>query len=1050
MSQTRHIRIGLSAGLLVLSVVLLCAALFFPGSSDTAGQARRVERRLQKRLALLETYVSRGPSAGKLPPDMVIYRYVDDSLYAWSNQFPVRNDDIHRSIRIERLSGYRSALDTPLADLPDSFRLVSLGPKWFLIRAQRSGPATRLEGLELDNVRLGLGDRFSIRPLATSGGSVVQVAGKPCFKILCDNVREPGAIGARKGGWAVLLLYPLSLALFLLSLGLHLARLRVPLAVVLPAVVLIAGYSFLALRSLILDAGVSLELYKFGELNSRTLLSYAAFLLLFCCIPLLLSSARLPVLGLRARLAWALAAGLYLMLATALLGFRKEQEKVSLWAERLSVERDSTLESQLQQVEEAIALDPVIAEFSLTDAGPELIRNRIAESYLPRISPIYRIRVMALPPGSVNPAGRRLLRSVLSSGKQIAGQSRFLYTIRDGQASYDGVFSYAGERPGEVSFVLVEVEPVAGVRSRGYARLLGLSETEGVQMPGFYSYARYDAGRMIYCQGSYAYPTAIDGDFSDRGGYLHFLNHVAGGDALIVISRPRISSLNYVFSTLFLSVLMFLLLSLFPFGRKKVDRRDYFRTRINWVVMLSLTVTLVVMAVVSVFFVYRRNEVNQQGLLADKVLMLQRMVRQSGGSLPVALERAAAEAGVDLTLYAPDGKLVASTAREVFDRLLAGCRMNETAFDQIVHQKRRYFTQREVLAGRDYMALYAPLLDADGKLVGVLCSPHTERSYDFVREAMMHLMAILTVFIILLILARVMVMGMLDRIFHPLLEMGRRMVRAGSGALEPIEYDREDEISSLIKAYNDMVQQLEESRATLAQAERDKAWSAMARQVAHEIKNPLTPMKLQLQRIIRLKEKGGDQWQEKFDEMAAVLLEHIEILTQTANEFSDFAKLYVQEPVRMDLNRLLEDEIAMFDGREGVEFSYFGLEGAEISGPKPQLTRVFVNLINNSVQALEGVPDAKVVVSLRKSAREDALDIVFEDNGPGVSEENRDRLFTPNFTTKNGGTGLGLAISKSVLERCGASITYSRSFTLGGACFTICYPAGLPPTRTEV
>ena len=101
---------------------------------------------------------------------------------------------------------------------------------------------------------------------------------------------------------------------------------------------------------------------------------------------------------------------------------------------------------------------------------------------------------------------------------------------------------------------------------------------------------------------------------------------------------------------------------------------------------------------------------------------------------------------------------------------------------------------------------------------------------------------------------------------------------------------------------------------------------------------------------------------------------------------------------------------------------------------------MFVNLINNAVQALEGRLDGRIVVSLRKASRDGWLDIVFEDNGPGVSEENRDKLFTPNFTTKNGGSGLGLAISKSVLERCGATIAYSRSFTLGGACFTISYP----------
>ena len=1090
---------SLSAGLFALSVIILSASLLLPGKVDSAAQARRVERRLQKRLALLEACASRGPSAGKLPPDMVIYRYVEDSLYAWSNQFPIRNDDISRPILIERLSNPRSALRSPLAELPDSFSVVSLGYKWYLAKAVRRGPSTIVEGLELINMRdartpeginpkLGLGARFCIRPLSSSGGSVVCIGGKPCFKILCEDIRVHG--GADEAmAWCSLLLFLaallcwvyarrspkayalfaaltliavlamyvwgralppslvalllVNLTLFCLSLGLYLSRLRAPLAAVLSAAVLIGIYAFFSLRSILLHSNISLELYKLGELSGYTFLVYAAFLLLLSCIPLLLASARLPVLGLRARLRWSLLAGIFLMLSAAVWGFRKEQERVAGWAGGLAVERDAPLEVQLSRVEGRLAADPLIAALSLLDSGAELIRHRVSESYLPRISPEYRIRVMTIPPGDADPARRQMLRTVIASGTQVEADSRFLYTIKNGRASYDGVFSYGGEVPGQVCFVLIEIEPVAGLKNRGYARLLGFSDEGGVQMPGFYSYARYENGAMVYCQGTYAYPTAIGAEFTDRGGYVHFVNRVSDDGAIIVISRPRISGFNYIFNALFLSILMYLLLSLFVIGHRYNPRRDYFRTRINWVVMLSLTLTLVVMSVVSVIFVYRRNEVNQQSLLASKAVMLQGMVQQSEDGLPAALDAAATAAGVDLTLYAPDGKLVTSTAGEVFDRLLPGCRMDETAFEEIVHRKRRYYTQRETLAGKDFIGIYAPLTDAQGRLSGVLCSPHTERSYDFVREAMMHLMSILTVFIILFILARFLVMGMLDRIFQPLLEMGRKMDRAGRGALETIEYDREDEISALVKAYNGMVLQLESGRESLAQAERDKAWSGMARQVAHEIKNPLTPMKLQLQRIIRLKEKGGDAWQDKFDEMVSVLLEHIDILTETANEFSDFAKLYIQEPVRIDLNRLLEDEIAMFDGREEVEFTYFGLEGAVINGPKPQLTRVFVNLMNNSVQALEGVPDGKVVVSLRKSGREGCYDIVFEDNGPGVSEENRERLFTPNFTTKNGGTGLGLAISKSVLDRCGATITYSRSFTLGGACFTVCYPIEL-------
>ena len=130
----------------------------------------------------------------------------------------------------------------------------------------------------------------------------------------------------------------------------------------------------------------------------------------------------------------------------------------------------------------------------------------------------------------------------------------------------------------------------------------------------------------------------------------------------------------------------------------------------------------------------------------------------------------------------------------------------------------------------------------------------------------------------------------------------------------------------------------------------------------------------------------------------------------------------------------------MFDNRDNIRFDYMGLDAVEVMGPKPQLTRVFVNLIGNAVQAIGDAPDGRVVVSLRHSSRDGFYDIVVEDNGPGVSPENVEKLFTPNFTTKTGGSGLGLAISRSILERCGATISYSRSFALDGACFTVQYP----------
>ncbi len=346
--------------------------------------------------------------------------------------------------------------------------------------------------------------------------------------------------------------------------------------------------------------------------------------------------------------------------------------------------------------------------------------------------------------------------------------------------------------------------------------------------------------------------------------------------------------------------------------------------------------------------------------------------------------------------------------------------------------------------------MYAPIFTDSGKMMAIVGIPYTDKSFDFRREAFFHAALIINLFLLLLIASLIFSTREVNSLFSPIVEIGKKMNVADIHELEYIIYKRDDEISSLVDAYNRMVKALSESTRQLAQAERDKAWSQMARQVAHEIKNPLTPIKLQIQRLIRMKENGNPVWEDRFDEVSAVVLEHIDILTETANEFSTFAKLYIEEPVLINLDRILTEQIMIFDNRDNIKISYLGLENAMIMGPKPQLIRVFVNLINNAVQAVEimqheslesggGQKDGHVFISLRNSIRDGYYDIAFEDNGSGVSEENMDKLFTPNFTTKSSGTGLGLAICRNIIEKCDGEIHYQKSL-LGGAAFIVTIP----------
>ena len=419
-------------------------------------------------------------------------------------------------------------------------------------------------------------------------------------------------------------------------------------------------------------------------------------------------------------------------------------------------------------------------------------------------------------------------------------------------------------------------------------------------------------------------------------------------------------------------------------------------------------------------------------------------------SVRATLEEISKTTKADISLYTPDGKVFYASRPEVFDKMILGNRIDREAYHNIRHLHQRFYINTEHIAGYDYQVLYAPIINSGGDIIAIVSIPFTGGDHDFRREAFMHAALLVNIFLLLLIIALLFSSREVNEMFAPLMEMGKKMSNSDIHNLQPINYKKEDEISSLVDAYNRMVKELADSTVRLAQAERDKAWSQMARQVAHEIKNPLTPIKLEIQRLIHLKGNGNPKWEERFDQVSAVILEHIDILTETANEFSTFAKLYSEDPVVMDLDKTIKEQILIFDNKHGIDIEYVGLENAIVSGPRPQLIRVFVNLITNAIQAVEIKQkemqnireeyQGRIFIALRNGTTDGFYDIVVDDNGDGVKEENQSRLFTPNFTTKSGGTGLGLAICRNIIEKCDGTISYSRSFRLGGASFTVSLP----------
>jgi two-component system, NtrC family, nitrogen regulation sensor histidine kinase NtrY len=236
-----------------------------------------------------------------------------------------------------------------------------------------------------------------------------------------------------------------------------------------------------------------------------------------------------------------------------------------------------------------------------------------------------------------------------------------------------------------------------------------------------------------------------------------------------------------------------------------------------------------------------------------------------------------------------------------------------------------------------------------------------------------------------------------------------------------------------------MVDDLEESTAKLAQTEREHAWSEMARQIAHEIKNPLTPMRLSIQHLIRLKKQGVKGWEQKFEDVGNSILEQIDILSNTASEFSSFAKFYFEENQVVNLHELITEQKILFDTREDIKILYDSdSDDCRVVVRKGQVIRVIVNLLSNAVQAMEEIGHGYVRISLVKE--DNYYRVSFEDSGNGVKEEDVNKLFKPNFTTKSSGTGLGLAISRNIVEQSGGQVGYKTSELLGGADFWFTLP----------
>ena len=330
----------------------------------------------------------------------------------------------------------------------------------------------------------------------------------------------------------------------------------------------------------------------------------------------------------------------------------------------------------------------------------------------------------------------------------------------------------------------------------------------------------------------------------------------------------------------------------------------------------------------------------------------------------------------------------------------------------------------EQIGSVPYLTVYTPFYNGNMVQIGYIAVPCYVSSAQVEQEVAEYIGRFLPPFVVLLIMAFVLAVIVIQRFSRSMRSVADTMHRFQLGKDNYIHYESNDELGELIRQYNAMVKQLEQSTTKLAQSERESAWRTMARQIAHEINNSLTPMKLSVQQLQRI--KGTEFFDERFDRASRLLLEQFDDLGRIATTFSDFAKMPEVHPSETDIAAKLFGAVTLMRMSDpSIPIRYVGPESGVMAYADPeQVAHVFTNILKNALQALHGRKNSDIIVILKVA---DRVEISISDNGPGIPEAIQSKIFMPNFTTKSTGMGLGLAITKNIVDGCEGSISFDTS-----------------------
>jgi two-component system nitrogen regulation sensor histidine kinase NtrY len=657
------------------------------------------------------------------------------------------------------------------------------------------------------------------------------------------------------------------------------------------------------------------------------------------------------------------------------------------------------------------------------------------------------------------------LNTLIGRGKKTAYSDLFYFE----NAFYSFSFLYKKEikdsLQNTLGYFFVVAEPKKYKNQALYPELF--KQVKNAQEELDRTYAVYNKGKLISSVGDYNFLSYIPKSLllkqeykEQRKGDFNELWYNAGNNKMVIILRntsffiESITLFAYLFGSFLFIIVLFqtgLFLIRFKFSYKGLRNglRLNFRHQIQSAIIFISIFSFLVIGIATIsFYITRFKHTNEERLvktiktLGDEIEkqvanhrifddVIQIYELGAASELEKTFKEVTELHNVDANFFDPSGNLKVSTQPYMYNKAILSRVMDPDAYYSLHHNNEIQVIQEEKVSNFAYLSVYIPIKNENGELYAYLNVPYLNTQKELNQEISNFLVTLIVLNAFIFVIAGAISVLLTNRITSSFTLIGSKMKEINLGkANEEISWSAKDEIGALVNEYNKMVRKLEDSAKALAKSEREGAWREMARQVAHEIKNPLTPMKLSIQYMQRaIKTKNPDS-QAMVETVSATLVEQIDQLAKIASDFSQFANIGHVKVETFDVNEILTSLINLYSANERatIHFHHPNLD-AIISADRTQINRLFTNLFQNAIEASEGQEMINITVNEFINANKLQVDIT--DRGIGIPEEKRKNIFTPNFTTKTSGTGLGLAMCKGIVEKANGTIWFDTEVGAG-------------------